>query len=535
MESKTVKPFKSFSSFTRRDFLYRAAAVGGTGLLLNTMNAWGMGIGSTVSAPPALSGSGKGKKVVILGAGLAGLTAAYELGKLGYQCQILEARAFAGGRCQTARKGFSLTELGGEKQTCAFDEGQYINHGPWRIPLHHQSTLHYTRLFEVPLEVMVNENDHAYVYSENAGPFAGKRLRIKEVKADMRGHVDEMLAKSIRNNQLDAELTADDKRLLLDYLAHEGQLAGADLKYKGRTGRGFAVYPGAGMEPGPGKQSDPLGFKDLLASKLGNVYSAVQDFPMQATMFEPVGGMDAIPKAFEKRVGKTIRYRAEVQSIRQNDKGVTIAFKDTASGKASSVTADYCLCTIPLSVLRQIDTDFSDGFKKAVATVAYAPVGKIGLQMKRRFWEEDDNIYGGHVLTDLKGINTISMPSYGWQKKKGVLLGYYQYQTAAIEVSALTPAERAEFAVAAGQKIFPQYRDEYENAFSVAWHRVQYNLGGWAEWTEKTRAAAYPTLLEGEGRVMLAGEHLSYLTGWQAGAIESAWQQIARIHARASA
>jgi monoamine oxidase len=499
------------------------------------MNAWGMGIGSTASAPPELGGSGKGRKVVILGAGLAGLTAAYELGKLGYQCQVLEARAFAGGRCQTARKGFTLTELGGDKQTCSFDEGQYINHGPWRIPLHHQSTLHYTRLFEVPLEVMVNENDHAYVYSENAGPFAGKRLRLKEVKSDMRGHVDEMLAKSIKNNQLDAELTADDKRLLLDYLVHEGQLAGADLQYKGRTGRGFAVYPGAGMEPGPGKASDPLGFKELLASKLGNVYSAVQDFPMQATMFQPVGGMDAIPKAFEKRVGKTIRYRAEVQTIRQNDQGVTIAFKDTATGKAASVTADYCLCTIPLSVLRQIDTDFSDGFKKAIATVAYAPVGKIGLQMKRRFWEEDDHIYGGHVLTDLKGINTISMPSYGWQTKKGVLLGYYQYQTAAIEVSALTPAERAEFALAAGHKIFPQYRDEYENAFSVAWHRVQYNLGGWAEWTEKTRAAAYPTLLEGEGRIMLAGEHLSYLTGWQAGAIESAWQQIAKIHARASA
>ncbi|GJI98632.1 monoamine oxidase [Duganella caerulea] len=535
MNSKTVKPFKSFSSFTRRDFLYRAAAVGGTGLLLNTMNAWGMGLNSTASEPPALSGSGKGKKVLILGAGLAGMTAAYELGKLGYHCQILEARAFAGGRCQTARKGFSLTELGGEKQTCDFDDGQYINHGPWRIPLHHQSTLHYTRLFEVPLEVMVNDNDHAFVYSENAGPYAGKRMRVAEIKADMRGHVSELLAKSVKNKQLDQELTADDQRLLLDYLAHEGQLAGADLQYKGRSGRGFTVNPGAGLSPGPGTPSDPLGFKDLLASKLGNVYSAVQDFPMQNTMFQPVGGMDAIAKAFEKRVGKNIRYRAEVQTIRQNDKGVTVTYKDTGSGKVASIGADYCLVAMPLSVLRQIDTDFSDKFKKAVATVAYAPVGKIGLQMKRRFWEEDEHLYGGHILTDLKGINTISMPSYGWQKKKGVLLGYYQYQTAAIETSALSPKERAAFALEAGQKIFPQYTENFETAFSVAWHRVQYNLGGWAEWTEKTRAAAYPVLLEGEGRVLLAGEHLSYLTGWQAGAIESAWQQIAKIHERASA
>jgi len=535
MDSKTVKPYKSFTSFTRRDFLYRAAAVGGTGLLLNTMNAWGMGIASTASEPPALSGSGKGKKVLILGAGLAGMTAAYELEKLGYKVQILEARAFAGGRCQTARKGFSLTELGGEKQTCAFDEGHYINHGPWRIPLHHQSTLHYTRLFEVPLEVMINENDHAYVYSENAGPFAGKRVRIKEVKADMRGHVSELLAKSVKNHALDQELTADDQRLLLDYLQHEGALSAGDLQYKGRSGRGYAVNPGAGLSPGPGTPSDPLGFKDLLASKLGNVYSAVHDFPMQATMFQPVGGMDAIARAFEKRVGRNIRYKAEVQTIRQNDRGVTVTYKDTGTNKVSAISADYCLCAIPLSVLRQIDTDFSDKFKHAVASVAYAPVGKIGLQMKRRFWEEDDHIYGGHIMTDLKGINTISVPSYGFQKKKGVLLGYYQYQTQAIEISALSPKERAEFALAAGQKIFPQYTENFETAFSVAWHRVQYNLGGWAEWTEKTRAAAYPTLLEGEGRILLAGEHLSYLTGWQAGAIESAWQQIARIHERASA
>jgi monoamine oxidase len=535
MDSKTVKQFKSFSSFTRRDFLYRAAAVGGTGLLLTTMDAWGMGIASTASAPPALSGSGKGKKVLILGAGLAGMTAAFELEKLGYKVQILEARAFAGGRCQTARKGFSLTELGGEKQTCAFDDGHYINHGPWRIPLHHQSTLHYTKLFEVPLEVMVNDNDHAYVYSENAGPFAGKRLRMKEVKADMRGHVSELLAKSVKNHQLDQELSPDDQRLLLDYLQHEGALTANELQYKGRSGRGYAVNPGAGLNPGPGTPSDPLGFKDLLASKLGNVYSAVQDFPMQNTMFQPVGGMDAIAKAFEKRVGKNIRYKSEVQTIRQNDKGVTVTYKDTGTNKVSSISADYCLCAIPLSVLRQIDTDFSDKFKKAVATVAYAPVGKIGLQMKRRFWEEDDHIYGGHIMTDLKGINQISVPSYGFQKKKGVLLGYYQYQTAAIETSALSPKERVEFALAAGQKIFPQYTENFETSFSVAWHRVQYNLGGWAEWTDKTRAAAYPTLVAGEGRILLAGEHLSYLTGWQAGAIESAWQQIAQIHERASA
>jgi len=520
-------------SLTRREFLFRTAAVGGSALLLNTLNAWGMGIASRTDAPPGLQGSGKGKKVAILGAGLAGMTAAYELSKLGYQVEVLEARTFAGGRCQTARKGFALQELGGELQTCRFDAGQYINHGPWRIPLDHQSTLYYTRLFDVPLEVMVNDNDHAWIYMEDAGPFSGKRLRQEQVKADMRGHVAELLAKSVQARQLDTELSQDDRMLLLDYLQHEGALQKKDLVYRGRNGAGYAVNPGAGLNPG--RLSDPLGFRELLSSRVGKAYSAVQEFPMHATMFQPVGGMDRIAQAFAKRLGRKIRYGQEVQAIRQSPDQVAITVKDTGSGKVSTVNADYVLCTIPLSVLRTIDSDFPDPFKAALKAVSYAPVGKIGLQMKRRFWEEDDHIYGGHVLTDIKGINTISLPSSGWQQKKGVLLGYYHYALDAIEASALTPAERTEFALAAGEKIFPPYREAFESSFSVAWHRVQYNLGGWAEWDEAARKSAYPILLEGDRRVLLAGEHLSYLTGWQAGAIESAWQQIEQLHKRASA
>jgi monoamine oxidase len=521
---------------SRREFLYRAAAVGGTGLLLNTLNAWGAGMDSIASGPPQLGGSGAGKTIVILGAGIAGMTAAYELGKLGYTCRIVEARPFAGGRCQTARRGVTLKEYGAEALTCGFDEGLYINHGPWRIPFNHQSTLHYTRLFQVPLEIMVNDNDTSWVYHEGgSGPLAGKRQRQVEIKADMRGHVAELLAKAVRDDRLDQPLSADDKALLLDYLVHEGHLSRADLQYRGNDGRGYKINPGAGMDPGAGIPSDPLGFKDLLASKLGNVYSAVHDFLQQATMFQPVGGMDSIARAFEKRVGKDIRYGAVVQAIRQQDNGVRVDYRDAVTGETGSLRGDFCLCTIPLSVLGGIDTDCSPQFKQAIKAAFYVPVGKIGLQMKRRFWEEDDLIYGGHIRTDIDGIGDISLPSTGWQSQKGVLLGYYNFADKATEISAMTHEERVEFALSAGQKIFPAYRESFESAFSVAWHRVPYNLGGWAGWTPQTRQSAYPVLLEGEGRLMLAGEHLSYLGGWQAGAIESAWQQIAKIHKRVMA
>lgn len=528
---------KSVAATTRRDFLARAMAVGGSGLLLASMKAWGMDIASLEDTPPELQGSGKGKTVVILGAGIGGMTAAYELSKRGYTIQLVEARAFAGGRCQTARTGTVLEELGGEKQVCTFDKGQYINFGPWRIPFNHRSTLHYTKEFDIPLELFNNDNDAAYVhFDQQPGPLAGRRLRAYEVKADMRGYVDELLAKSLKSGLMDQQVTMADKQLLIDYLVNEGYLGKSDLSYRGTPGRGYKQNPGAGLVPGPGIQSDPLGLSELLQSKLGLIYHSVHEFEQQATMLQPVGGMDQIAKGFEKRVGKFIRYHTEVTQLRDLGDKVNVQVKDTLTGATSMISADFCLCTIPLSVLRRVDSSFSDKFKTAMQAVTYASVGKIGLQMKRRFWEEDHGIYGGHVITDHKGINLISLPSSNWQGKKGTLLGYYNFDAVAAEISALSLQERAEHALTAGEKIFPgQYRASFESAFSVAWHRVKYNLGGWGAWSDEARAHAYPILFEGEGRVLLAGEHMSYLGGWQAGAIESSWLQIARIHQRLSA
>ncbi|CAM4285619.1 flavin monoamine oxidase family protein [Kerstersia similis] len=519
---------------TRREFLYRAAALGGLGLAMATMNAWGLTLASQSDQPPRLQGSGKGKRVLILGAGVAGLTSAYELRKAGYDCMIVEARPIAGGRARTARKG-TRSEEPGNSTVCDFDTGDFFNLGPMRIPYHHRSTLYYTREFKVPLGIFVNDNDAAYVYHENAGALSGKRLRQGEVKADMRGYVNELLAKSIVDGKLDEQVTAADKALLLDYLAHEGYLGKDDLRYRGTNGRGYRVNPGAGTEPGPGTPSDPLGFEELLGSKLGHIYQSVQSFNQQITMFHPLEGMDQIPAAFARQLNGLIRYQAEVQSLRQNKAGVTVVIKDTRSGAAETLQADYCICTIPLPVLKDLDTDFSAAFKAAIASVPYMAAGKIGLQMKNRFWEVDDAIYGGHVRTDIKGIGNITLPSNHWQGDTGIILGYYNFGGNADTIGQLSPAERTTFAVSNGQKIFPQYQDSFRTSFSIAWQNVPYNRGGWANWSEEGRRTTYPLLLQPEGRVYLAGEHLSYQTGWLSGAIESAWQQIAKLHAQAQA
>jgi len=291
----------SVSAPSRRGFLHHLAAVGGTGLVMAGLDAFGMSMASAQTAPPALTGSGAGKRIVILGAGVAGMTAAYELSKLGYQCTVIEARSFAGGRCQTARAGFSLTELGGEPQACEFDAGQYINHGPWRIPYNHQSTLHYTREFGVPLEVMVNDNDASYVFFEGgSGPLADTPVRRAQVAADMRGQTAELLAKAVRKGTLDTLISAEDRELFVAYLVREGYLSSKDLGYTGADGRGYDVWPGALTDPGPGKPSTPFALTDILHSRTWRTLRSVAGFSQQRTMFQPVGGMDSIAQGFAR-------------------------------------------------------------------------------------------------------------------------------------------------------------------------------------------------------------------------------------------
>src|SRR5690606_29491193 len=134
---------------------------------------------------------------------------------------------------------------GGEKQTCNFDSGQYLNAGAARIPHHHEISLHYCRELGLPLEVFNNVNENAYLYAEGNGPLSNRPVRIKEVAHDTRGYFCEFLEKAINQDALDLPLTQEDKEKLIEYLRVEGDL-NPDLLYKGGSRRGYKVSPGAG-------------------------------------------------------------------------------------------------------------------------------------------------------------------------------------------------------------------------------------------------------------------------------------------------
>jgi len=163
----------------------------------------------------------------------------------------------------------------------------------------------------------------------------------------------------------------------------------------------------------------------------------------------------------------------------------------------------------------------------------YIKTGKIGLQFKRRFWEEDEMIYGGITHTNNE-LTQIFYPNNNYLGKKGILLGYYNFNDKAKQVGDLSIGEREKLALAKGSLIHPQYPKEFEKSFSVSWHKVKYNEGGWAVYTNESRKTIYEALLKPEKQVYFAGEHLTYLNAWMAGAFESARSTVAAIHARVS-
>jgi len=515
------------SDLTRSDFISAYSRLGGS--TYAAMRALGLLAGST-SRRFELAGGGAGKRIIILGAGLAGMTCAYELEKLGYECVLLEARARSGGRCWSVRGGDAHQEIEGETQVARFDEGLYLNPGPARIPQDHV-TLDYCRELGVEVEVFTNWNYSAYLHDPGVAEGSPAVARFREAAFDLRGYVDELLTKAIDRGVLEDELTAEDRDRIREFLASDGSLqtGSGSAVYRGTARRGYLVPPGAG--PQPGEESRPFRLQELLRSKLGLKFEFLTEYDQQMTMFQIRGGTDQLARRLHDRLHSPVNLEAKVARIISHDDRVDVLYRD-GSGMQDRLEGDYCICTIPLPVLKEIETSFSPEMRAAIAAVQYEATVKLGLQMKRRFWETDEQLFGGVTLTG-SPITQIWYPSYGYLARKGVLLGAYTFSETAQALGKLSPEKRVEEALAQGALIHSQYRDEFEDGFSVAWHRTPYSLGGWSSYTDDTRKDHYDRLNTPDGRIYLCGEHLTYLNGWMAGAFESARLVSSQLHERA--
>ena len=510
--------------------------------MYRSMNALGMASPVTAGTTrfQLTPGTGHGTKVVILGAGVSGLVAAYELSKAGYDCTVLEATDRAGGRNLTARSGDVIQEED-SRQWVDFDDADhlYVNLGPARLPYHHTTILGYCREFGVDLEVFTNDNRAAFFHNQDR--FDGP-VTARQVMTDTRGYIAELLAKAVNRNALDSELTGEDKELILEMLRSYGGLDPDDL-YVGSSRGG---YMGPDLHAGlvPGTVNDPLDLGQLLRSDFWQYKLHFSQFLDQnPTLLQPVGGMDAIVAGFKERVEPLIVYGSIVEEIQNTPDGVRIVFRSQGDsgnlpvgvrilygsgiGTTHVLDADFAICTIPAPVLRDITNNFSRRTQWSIESISFTNAVKIGFQAQRRFWEEDHAIYGGISWTD-QDITQIWYPPYGYHREKGIVVGAYIWDSEpGMRYSDMTPSERLQAAIAEGELIHPGYGDEMESGVSRAWSKVPFQRGGWPESYEPPGRLRVP-----DGRIYFAGDQLSALPGWQEGAALAAQAAVCGIDER---
>ena len=523
-------------ALTRRSLLERIGAVGGAGAAYMAMEAMGLAVPTPAGAenfalPPS---SGNGRKVVILGAGIAGLVSAYELRRAGYHVTVLEARNRIGGRAWTIRGGDKVVQTGRPDQIAALDPGLYFNAGPARIPSTHRVTLGYARRFGVDLETFVNVNRSA------GWDFAGKVHPQRRMVYDLQGRISELLAKAIDQHALDTEMPKGELEAFRQFLQFYGFLDDKGRFERSSFSSGFAREPG-GYDEAP-EPLKALTLQQLLPNRsiaLPYLFESIND--MQATMLQPVGGMDRIARSIYEQVKPSVRLRTPVSAIRRAGSRVRI---EHGPGKQMT-EADYCICTLPLPILARIPNDFSSAKKAAIAGApAYLHSVKLAFEAPR-FWETDDYIFGGLAWTDRLNENLI-YPSDSYGAAKGVLVASYcagwTNQDNPDRFANLSHEERFRISRESVEALHPGKSRLLSKGITVAWGLVPYSEGVGALWRDfdprpgggvPGRGPIYSELLKPEGPIVFAGEHLSYQPTWQEGAALSAHDALKLIAAMA--
>ena len=505
-------------ALTRRKLLGEMGLLSGAGLSLAAMQA--MGVESPASAKAARfalpKGSGAGKRVVVLGAGIAGLVSAYELRKAGYAVTVIEARKRVGGRVWTIRGQDSIEQIDRPLQRTNFSAGQYFNAGPARLPSTHHLILSYAERLGVPLEVFVNSNASA------GWDFGGHVEPQRRMINDMRGLIGELLVKSIDGHALDASLSKEERDGLRGFLNGYSGL-NRQGKYEATVSSGYANWPGAYDRPP--KAVETLTPRQLVPNEsVVFPYFFEQIMDMQATMMQPVGGMDRIAAALFEQVKSAVVLGTPVSAIRREGAGVRIEHKGGVT------RADYCVCTLPAPVLARIPSDFSPAKKAALKGVEYLKSAKVAFEAPR-FWERE-HIYGGLAWTDRLNENVI-YPSHGFHSPRGVIVGAYvagwTHKDTPEAFTKLPIAEQIAISAGSIEALHPGRSRELTSAVAINWGQVPYSEGVGAigrDFGDDKRGPAYDELCRPEGPIVFAGEHLSYVGLWQEGAALAAHEAI---------
>ena len=451
------------------------------------------------------------KKVIVVGAGMAGLVAAYELLRAGHEPLILEGRARVGGRIYTMREPFA--------------PGLYAEAGAMRIPTAHFLTMAYVEKFNLSLSPFTMNNPQAYYH------LGGQRYRIAEAAAD-----PDCLGFDVADHECGkttTQLWEAAVRPIMEKLQAQGEAAWPEIiaEYDQYATREFlelnkwsegAIEMFGLLENQESRMN--ASFVELLLASMGHVFT---------DMYQIDGGMDRLPQAFLPMLQDRIRFGANMVAIDQTPDEVTIHY-ETRGGRARA-TGDYAIITVPFSVLRHVEAlqPFSRNKQRAIRQLPYDASGKIFFQCRRRFWEEDDGIFGGGSLTDL-AIRNIYYPEHGRETRRGILVASYTWAEDAQRWGSLPPSDRIAQALENVARLHPQVTEEFEAGASMMWHEDPFACGAFALFEPGQQTLLHGHIIAPEGRIHFAGEHASLVHRWIQGAIESGLRAASEIHEAAA-
>lgn len=441
---------------------------------------------------------GAAKKVIVIGAGMAGLVAAYELTQAGHDVIVLEARKRVGGRVWTLRDDYP--------------EGMYAEAGATNVFDNHEWTNKYLKLLGVAIDPMESTKGASIYY------LRGKRIVMKpgspvdwpvELKPEEKGLSRGALwAKYVvpALKELGDVEAADwphpllarlDKVSFAEFLRQQGASPGAQEILK----LGLADQLGDGAEA---------------VSALNLLREAAPRAAVKQS-FSIRGGSDTFPKAFAAKLGDRIHYGLPVVKIEHDAHGVRVICQQ--AGSHQTFSADYLICAIPFTVLRHVEISpaFSPAKRQAIAQLGCTSVVRVFLQTRKRFWLDEG--LTGSATTDLPIVTAYDKAHY-LPGTRGMLEVYAAGEKAR-KLAAMSAPERLSFSVKQMQLILPNLRQHFEGGASVCWDDEEWTRGAYAWFKPGQMQTFLPYFAKPEGRIHFAGDQTSPWPGWMNGALQS--------------
>ena len=478
-------------TFNRREFLKLGGLVAG-GLCLHEVPSWAL-------PQPAQARQGRALRVTVLGAGLAGLSAGWELKNAGHEVTILEAQTHPGGRVHTIREGLS--------------DDIYAEAGAGRIPNTHKVTLEWVNYFGLQLEPFFPKD------GADVALLKGKRVKMP-------------VGKPVDMSQVPLNLTPEERRI---------GLTNFDEHYYGGTMRQIGDGIRNDWPPEIARLAD-ISMADFLRQKgasadaisymlFGFEDDAALDFMRDAyshhteSLAKIKGGNDQLPRAFAARLSEQIRYGCPVEHIAREERRVRVSYR--RAGLQEQIDSDVLICTIPFAVLRHIAVTpvWSPAKRHAIDSLSYGPVVRTTFQVNRRYWQDEGlNGFG----TSDKNFE-VWHPTYGMPGTRG-LLQSYNYEKYAHGLDQLSMSAATEQMIADMDAVHPGLRKHLEAVVVKSWVNDPWQRGAYTEYYVGEQKL-WPDVCKREGRIWFAGEHASPWPGWMQGAIASGLKAAKEIEA----